>query len=1035
MTDRRMQPCPNDQTIDALLSGLSPPAERDALAEHIDSCRTCQLVVARLSMRFSQAGRVAETTTTLGPTSGGAAGAAGLSRGDRIGRYVILGAAGQGGMGAVFAAFDTLLERKVALKFLTRHRSDEAALARVLAEAGTMARLSHPNVVTVHDVGLHDGLAFLSMELVDGTTLAKWRGEARRSHRDVARVMAAVARGLAAAHAAGIVHRDVKPQNVLVAGTRVLVTDFGLSVRSDQLAEGESEGKGDGKIVGTPAYMAPEQHRGDPVDARTDMFGFCATLYQMLHGQPPFTGTSIAALRAQVLAGQVAPPPAGSRVPARLHRLALQGMDPEPARRPADMNRVAEALLADPGASRRAFGAVAVAALATVGAFWVGSYLTGNPERQCRVGADAMDRTVWTAALRAGLRRRYQQADKLASWPVLERRLDQYADSWRAMYTDACADTYGQRVQSDQVFDLRVQCLEAQRGSVQAFVGALGAATPPQLVVAAGAVLPAVTDCESSGRLETRPLPVDPAARAQLAGIEKSVAQALADENLGRYAKAGVAAEQAVAAARKLGYEPVLATALVRLAAVEYRKGASPDKPEDSGVPRAARLLEEAYAAAENGRDDRQRLTAAREQVMTQVHLSQYDRAQFWVRLAEALQARLGNPPAEAAQLAKNIGWVKYMRGDPKGAEASFGRALELGKKLKPADDRLVAASAGGLCIVKSNLTEKIACYRKAVGFATAAFGPEHPELGNYLNNMANALEQKDESRAEACELRRRVLALKRGQQAPNHPDMIMAVVNLSTCLNDDGQVAEARRLLEQDAIALELGLQEQALAYEAYGHLLKYRAGDLEGGLTYYRKTIAAYEKVFGVTHYDALRVRTNLSMMLADGGRPAEALREAEAAIAIVEQAGVTNIQLAELYVQRGVLLEKDKKFDAAVAAYTKALELHKQLKSPEAETATSLYGLGSIELKQGRVAQAVVNLGRALELQAPGEGLWPERRARTAMALAQALLRQGPSRARACELAREAAAIFKKTGKHETSAAEATRWLAAQRCGPEA
>jgi serine/threonine-protein kinase len=112
--------------------------------------------------------------------------------------------------------------------------------------------------------------------------------------------------------------------------------------------------------------MAPEQHRGDPVDARTDVFGFCATLYQMLHGQPPFAGNSIAGIRAQVLAGRVMPPPAGSRAPARWHRLALQGLEPEPARRPADMIRVAEALLADPGALRRAIGAVAAAALATV---------------------------------------------------------------------------------------------------------------------------------------------------------------------------------------------------------------------------------------------------------------------------------------------------------------------------------------------------------------------------------------------------------------------------------------------------------------------------------------------------------------------------------------------------------------------------------------------------------------------------------------------------------------------------------------------
>jgi tetratricopeptide (TPR) repeat protein len=1015
--------CPGDQAIDGFLSGLSLPAEREALAGHIDGCRRCQQVVARLSLRFSQAEPMASATRTLDPRPEASSW---LARGSRIGRYIILDTAGQGGMGAVYAAFDTLLERKVALKFLTRHRSDQAALARVLAEAGTMARLSHPNVVTVHDVGLHEGLPFLSMELVEGTTLRQWRNEASRSFREIGRVMAAVARGLAAAHAAGIVHRDIKPQNILVAGARVLVTDFGVSVRTDQSP--------DGAVAGTPAYMAPEQHLGQPVDARTDMFGFCATLYEMLHGHLPFSGNNVGAVRGEVLAGRVTPPSAGARVPLDWHRLALQGLQADPARRPADMNRVADTLLADPGARLRAIAVVAASAATVIGAFWVGSYLTGNPERQCRVGADVMDRTVWSDARRAGLQQRYQQAGKASSWPIVERRFDQFARSWRAMYDDACADTYGQRVQSDQVFDLRLQCLNAQRGSVDAFIGALASATPQQLVVATGAVLPAAADCESSGRLETRPLPVDPGSRAQLATIEQSVAQALAEENLGKYPQAGASAERAVAAARKLGYQPALATALTRLAVIETRRGDNPDKPEDSGVPRASRLFEEAYAAGESGRDDRQRLTAAREQVFTQIHLGQYDKAQFWVRLSEALLARLGDPPAEVAALAKSVGWLKYLRGDPKAAEVSFGRALDIGRKLQPPDDRLVAAAAGGLCIVKSNLGEKIACYRKAVPLAATAFGPEHPELGNYYNNMANALEQKDETRAEACDMRRLGLKLKQGQQEPTHPDVITGVVNLSTCLVDQGEVAESRRLLEE-AIALDPRPQERALIYEAYGHLLTYRANDLDGGVQYYRKTIADYEKVFGVTHYDALRVRTNLSMMLADGGRPADAHREVEAAIAICEKAGVSSVQLAELYVQRGALFERDNQHDAAVSDYRKALDLHKQLKSPESELATSLHGLGSIDLKKGRVAQAVVNLSRALDLQPAGEGLWPERRARTALALAQALVKQGPDRTRACELAREAASIYRKTGKHQSQAAETERWLTAQRCGPDA
>src|SRR5205814_477247 len=193
-----------------------------------------------------------------------------------------------------------------------------------------MARLSHPNVVKVHDVGVLEGLPYLSMELVEGVTLAVWRRQQPRSVREIARVMAAAARGLAAAHEAGIVHRDVKPHNILVAPPRVLVTDFGLSVRR--------EGEGDGVVAGTPAYMAPEQFRGERVDARTDVFGFCATLFEMLHGQPPFSGISLGEVRAQVESGRVAPQPIRSRAAARLHRLALRGLAPDPSRRPAGMN-------------------------------------------------------------------------------------------------------------------------------------------------------------------------------------------------------------------------------------------------------------------------------------------------------------------------------------------------------------------------------------------------------------------------------------------------------------------------------------------------------------------------------------------------------------------------------------------------------------------------------------------------------------------------------------------------------------------------
>ena len=493
--------------MNAFAAGQLTAAGRAEVEGHIDTCPGCKQLLVRL-VTCSAATPGEANDQWLNLATGGLAPAPGPGpgRGQRVGRYLIVDDVGAGGMGKVVAAYDPLLDRKVALKFLTSPQARRAAPARVLAEAAAMARLSHPNVVTVHDVGMEGGLPFLSMELVDGMNLAVWRKKAPRTYRQIAQVMAAAARGLAAAHAAGIVHRDVKPQNILVAGARVLVTDFGVSAEMDS----------DGSVAGTPAYMAPEQIRGDKVDARTDVFGLCATLFEMLHGELPFTGTTPDEVRQQVLGGRVRETPAKSRIPARLHRLALRGLDLDPARRPQDMAALADELLADPAARRRR-AALAVAAVAAVAlAFWGGGYLKVDPERQCRAGAEVMTGT-WNEARRAQLGRRYAEAGAGASWPMLRRRLEEYAGSWRTSYADTCSATYGKRVQSDDVFDLRMQCLQGQRGSIEAFLFALGSATPGQLVQATAANLPAIPDCQITARPQTKPRPTDPASRAQIA--------------------------------------------------------------------------------------------------------------------------------------------------------------------------------------------------------------------------------------------------------------------------------------------------------------------------------------------------------------------------------------------------------------------------------------------------------------------------------------------------------------------------------------
>jgi eukaryotic-like serine/threonine-protein kinase len=751
--------CPSAETMDALVAGHLRTEPRREIEEHIERCLSCHQLVVRLLRQMSEP---PEQSWTM-PLPGGSGGppANRPTRGQRMGRYLILEDAGAGGMGSVHAAYDTLLDRKVALKFLTGFHSSRSALALVLSEAGAMARLSHPNVVTVHDVGQFDGVPYLSMELVAGVTLASWRQQQPRRFREIARVMAAAARGLAAAHARGLVHRDVKPQNILVAGDRVLVTDFGLSVRLEGEGEGEDEGAPLTTIAGTPAYMAPEQFRGERIDPRTDVFGFCATLYEMLHGQQAFAGRSFAEVRAEVLGGRVRPPPSSSRAPQRLGRLALRGLDPDPARRPQTMDAIADELLADPAARWRKAALTTGIVTTAAAAFWGGGHLLGNHERRCRAGAEVVNAS-FDDGHRSHLRQRFAAARQAGQWPFLERQLDRFADRWRVIYGETCTATYGRHVQSEAVFALQARCLEGQRATLGALVTALSSATPRQLVQGSRAMLPEPTDCRVAGRPDTKPLPSGADAREQLKAIDQALGWSEAEQLLGELARAADSARRAVQTARQLGHEPLLAAALFRQAAVEMRRASPPSSEEPSSIDRSGQLLEQAYAAADAGGDDPRRLLAASWQLAVQIRRGQYASAQRWARRAESLLARLGGPAPWAAALAQNVGWLQlHLAGEGQLAAApAFQRAIDLAGQLVPPDQRRGAAALAGLCLTRPPGEERIACARRSLALAEAAHGPENRELGPYYLNLAIAIEGPAGPDAESCALRRKLATM-----------------------------------------------------------------------------------------------------------------------------------------------------------------------------------------------------------------------------------------------------------------------------------
>jgi serine/threonine protein kinase/tetratricopeptide (TPR) repeat protein len=904
-----------------------------------------------------------------------------------LSRYVVLDAIGSGGLGVVYCGYDPKLDRTVAIKVLRATGVGDRRAAdagRLLREAQAMARVSHPNVVQVYDVGTfaggefdvqvgadddaaaaHD--VFMVMELVDGVDLRTWLTQARRSWREIIPVLLDAGRGLAAAHSMGLIHRDFKPENVLVASDgRARVLDFGLAREVElgpQTPPGGTSGNAEepetlpaaeaairgpstktGSVMGTPRYMAPEQHRGERGDTRTDQYAFCVVAYEALYGKPPFSGATVRALAKEKQAGHVIEHAAGE-LPRHIAEALLQGLRPDPTKRWPTLPALLSELARRRRRVRRPIVAVSLLGAAAVGVVSFSQVQRSRMLAACAAEGERI-REVYDDARADEIAAAFESTGIIYAtdtWARSRQRLDAYAAEWTRAQTEVCVQSEVEAVPEDAARASHT-CLDEQRAELDILLEQL--AEPDEAVVenavTAAASLPLLHTCTNELRLGLRPVtPVDREIRKRVRALQIQLLRASAAEATGRYPRALQRAESVFDEATELDWAPLITEARLAMGRAHQRLG-------HYEVAEAA--FEHAFFEAEaTGRDDLALHAAVSLVYVVGYQLARYDEGLRWSRSAQVLVDRSGESEGlAAAELLNNIGNVHFARGAYSEAEKLYEQALAIrAQALGSAHPRVAGTlnNLAGVHNVQGRHAEARELYQRALAIWEQSLGPSHPGVAATLNNLGN-VHRAEGSHRQAQRLHERALAILERTFGVEHPHVANVLNSLGMAYYEQQHYVLAQVQFER-ALHLweELAGQDHphvAMVINNIGNIFKAR-GEYAEAQRFYERALTIQQRTLGPEHREVAMSLHNLGSVHKSQGAYAQALALFERALVIEKKShGAEHPAVAKTLHSVGNLQYAKEAYWLAVAAYTRALAIRESADVPPSEVAETRYRL---------------------------------------------------------------------------------------------